>query len=174
MWKLNIWKSRIRIKWKNIYVLSSFFANLGFNIEGLFSFHFGILRRNKRVFFFLNMFFVFLFFFLLQPVMFQQVTLSCTLLMPWGESFQGSKLEQIWVNTSKAWSKITCSRDAQPYYSPIPSCPRSIPGQTARGPSVPNQGGLQGLQDPAVDTEMHQLDPLQDDPAAQLWGELST
>lgn len=44
----------------------------------------------------------------------------------------------------------------------------------ARGPSVPNLGGLKGLQDPVVDTEMHQLDPLQDGLAAQLWGEVST
>src|SRR5574337_943800 len=37
----------------------SFFANLGLNIEGLCSFHCGIVRRNVRVFFF---FFCFSFF----------------------------------------------------------------------------------------------------------------
>ena len=36
---------------------SKFFANLGLNIEGLFSFHCGILRRNVRVFFFFFFFF---------------------------------------------------------------------------------------------------------------------
>ena len=41
---------------------SKCFANLGLNIEGLFSFHCGIVRSNVRVFFF-NFFFVFLFFF---------------------------------------------------------------------------------------------------------------
>src|SRR5574341_854348 len=41
----------------------SFFANLGLNIEGLCSFHCGIVRRNVRVFFFFfNLFFVFFFF----------------------------------------------------------------------------------------------------------------
>src|SRR5574340_1556059 len=44
---------------------SKFFSNLGLNIEGLCSFHCGIVRRNVRVFFFLFFFFFFFFFFLL-------------------------------------------------------------------------------------------------------------
>src|SRR5574339_494841 len=41
---------------------SKFFANLGLNIEGLCSFHCGIVRRNVRVFFFFFNFFFFFFF----------------------------------------------------------------------------------------------------------------
>src|SRR5574337_1304724 len=41
---------------------SKFFANLGLNIEGLCSFHCGIVRRNVRVFFFLICFLFFFFF----------------------------------------------------------------------------------------------------------------